>query len=229
VGYARNRAMDFVGDGEWLIFFDDDQIPEHGWLECLLNSVASGAEGLWSGPVLPASETSWPRWGKGGWAWGIERARASDDFERASCGFGNVLISPAVIADQDSRVPDFFRSGPGEDTVVSMKLAAKGWAIRNLPAARATEHLGPERLRMNWVIRRYFFYGRTTARSQRYVHGESKQIRNTLAAGRAFVRALVMFTTALAGREKRHVLFASAAAELCRGTGLLAGNFGQLK
>jgi glycosyltransferase involved in cell wall biosynthesis len=84
VGNARNAAFRALRANEWLIFFDDDQIPSTHWLATFLSIQKEGKEGMWVGPVTPVFTAPIPPWGKDGWAWGATRSRYPDGASRSS-------------------------------------------------------------------------------------------------------------------------------------------------
>jgi|GEM_PF-6245772 len=223
VGYARNRAFTLARAGEWLLFFDDDQRPSAGWLDAFAAKTRASDEGIWTGPVIPQPSQAWPSWASDGWAWGSSRNSHQDGAVRRTCGFGNVLISPAVLADEDCIVPAGFASGAGEDTVVTLKLSSKGWQIRQLNAARAVECVGPERLTKSWVRRRFFGYGFALSRARRHAYGRRALLWNLLAAAKAFAMAIAETARILVARPPAHALVA-ASSHLSRAGGLIAGN-----
>lgn len=152
VGNARNAAFCSVQKEEWLIFFDDDQMPERHWLANLLAAKLRYEADVFVGPVLPDLPDTLPIWAVDGWPWG--RTAHSDGAIRQVAGFGNILMSPAALADESCWVSDYFLTGHGEDTYVTLSLSRNGFVIRQVANAGARERVSTDRLSQKWVLDR---------------------------------------------------------------------------
>jgi hypothetical protein len=184
VGYARNRAFSERRAGEWLIFFDDDQLPGAEWLGSFWAVLKEGRQGMWSGPVTPVFDTDTPGWGGEGWPWGSERGLLADGSDQMSAGFGNILMSPACLDHPACRVTEEFLEGPGEDTLVTLALRRVGFVITFVSAPRATEKVEKSRLTKEWVLARSYAGGRAWAKamSTRGVGGMARVVLSALKA-----------------------------------------------
>ena len=154
IGHARNMAFSAVREGEWLIFFDDDQIPNGRWLNAFMQERENPDAQVIFGPVTPEFGTALPHWGSGGWAWGASRSELTDRHLYRTTGFGNVMFASVVLGSESCRVPLPFHTGPGEDTAVSLALATEGFKIMYCAGASAVELIGPERMTVAWVVDR---------------------------------------------------------------------------
>lgn len=154
IGHVRNRGFSAVRGDEWLIFFDDDQIPTGSWLSQMLKCRENPLAQVIFGPVTPLFDVGVPDWGRGGWAWGAQRARLIDGRRYDSAGFGNVMFSSDVLKSVHCRVPQAFTEGPGEDTAVSLALTRAGFGIVYCAGASARETVGASRMNMTWVVER---------------------------------------------------------------------------
>lgn len=162
VGHARNRAFSVVTDDEWLIFFDDDQIPAPAWLRSLLDASGSYTGDIYVGPVRPTLPPSYPKWAEGAWAW--SRPEFADGELRDHAGFGNIMLSPSALSDPSCRVSPPFVDGPGEDTSVTSALSKRGFRIVHVRSAGACEPVTEDRLTVAWVLARNRSAGRAWAK-----------------------------------------------------------------
>jgi succinoglycan biosynthesis protein ExoM len=153
IAHARNRALERAR-GEWLLFVDDDEFVDEGWLAAYLEFVERRQCDGAFGPVLPRLEievTPWldaegffsrPRHANGA-AMPADELRTSNAIVRRSC-FGSQLFDPA-----------FGRSG-GSDSALFGRMYAKGAHFEWCDAARVTESVPPERHRPGWLVQRAF-------------------------------------------------------------------------
>jgi len=165
VGHARNRAIQETPSGSWLLFFDDDQIPDAGWYDAFDSVIRGDGTKAFSGPVIPTlTNVKVPLWASNLWAWGADRAGKKDGEIMRSSGFGNFLASPLLVQSQAFLVPKTFLGTSGEDTAVTVKLSQDKVPIRFLSAARAFEPVSLNRLTIAWVISRKMAEGKIWAR-----------------------------------------------------------------
>ncbi|MDQ0031443.1 hypothetical protein J2S89_003298 [Arthrobacter bambusae] len=162
VGHARNLAFSSVTEGEWLIFFDDDQMPGPAWLQEFLAAPDLWQGDVFVGPVRPRLPDEYPNWAEGAWAW--SRPEYADGAVRRHAGFGNILISPSALQNSVCKVPRPFLNGPGEDTAVTSALTAEGYKIVHVLGAWAWEAVTADRLEIRWVMDRRKAAGRVWAR-----------------------------------------------------------------
>lgn len=153
VGHARNMAFSMVRAGEWLIFFDDDQIPCENWLLSLLCAPDRFEADIFVGPVRPILAPGYPEWAEGAWAWG--RPEYADGQTRDHAGFGNIMLSPEALDSPACRVAPPFLQGPGEDTSVTKALSELGFRIAHVLAAAALEPVTEDRMTVSWVVARH--------------------------------------------------------------------------
>lgn len=199
VGFARNLAFTLVRGQEWLIFFDDDQVPDPDWLSSLLHAAAAGAGDLYVGPVRPVMPMFCPKWAEGGWAWA--RPEFHDGEFRGHAGFGNIMLSPKSLADPLCRVGEDYLHGPGEDTSVTLALAAKGYRIVHVLAASASEPVSPERISVPWVLERHRKAGRIWAQTQ--LSSKEKTLRLSLSLIRLLASGAVLGLKGFASGNSR--------------------------
>lgn len=228
IAAARNRALDELADRELVIFIDDDERPEPGWLETLVATfrehecvgVAGRVRSRIDGPVDP-----WIV--HGGW---FTRPSRVTGQRMPVVATNNLLLDVAAVHRLGVRFDNAFGLTGGSDTVFSLEVSRRGgrfvWCdeavvVDVVPAARATRR---------WVVRRAYRSGNSRSRAQIHVtRGRLPRmgVRARLAAGglaRLVAGGLPLAVHTLLRQEAR----ASAATRRAvRGAGMLVGAFGR--
>lgn len=151
VSHARNACLDAAA-GDWLIFVDDDETVEPGWLEGHLSAASDFAADAVFGPVFPRYPEGTPAWFVAAdplfqdWNW-------DDDGRPNPHGrTGNTLIRRAALGGLRFD-PAFGRSG-GEDHDFFLRFAAAGGRMVVTNRARAHEDIPPARATPSYALRR---------------------------------------------------------------------------
>ncbi|WP_370675196.1 glycosyltransferase family 2 protein [Pleomorphomonas sp. PLEO] len=151
VSLARNACLD-VGEGDWLIFVDDDETVESDWLEGHLSAARDFTADAVFGPVFPRYPEGTPAWFVAAdplfqdWNW-------DDDGRRHPHGrTGNTLIRRTALGGLRFD-PTFGRSG-GEDHDFFLRFAAAGGRMVVTNRARAHEDIPPTRATPAYALRR---------------------------------------------------------------------------
>ncbi len=166
---VRNRALDETAGRELLVFLDDDQRPEPGWLAALLGHWAQAPSGrrpgAVAGPVrsvLPADADPWIR--DGGFFDRAYRARLRTGEVIAEVATTNLLLDLHQVRDLGLRFDPGLGLSGGEDSLFTRGLTAGGAEIHWCAEAAVTEPVPAGRLTRRWVCRRALSSGNTTAR-----------------------------------------------------------------
>ena len=152
VGHARNRALEATRHEDVVIFFDDDQVPQPGWLTAFLAAHRSAPEALWVGSVQPDVHGAPPKWARDWWPWTYPEY--PDGTRLSQCNDGNLLVPSHVLTLPDCRYSDEFLSGMAQDIELTSRLHEQGVEVRYASAARALETLPSERTEPEWILRR---------------------------------------------------------------------------
>jgi succinoglycan biosynthesis protein ExoM len=161
VAVARNACLD-AAKGEWLIFVDDDEIVEPGWLEGHVSAANDFAADAVFGPVFPIYPTTTPDWFVAAnplfqdWGWN------EDGRTTARGRTGNTLIRRSALGDLRFN-PDYGRTG-GEDDEFFLRFAGKGRRMVLTSRARAHEHVPESRATAAYAISRALRTGQIYAR-----------------------------------------------------------------
>jgi len=226
VAAVRNRALDETTERDLLIFIDDDEDPEPGWLAALVGMWATTGCQAVAGPVIPVYEVEPEEWVRQGeffvrrsWPTGTIRPVAA-----SNC----LLLDLRFVRRAGLRFDEAFGATGGEDTLFTRQLCAAGGVIRWCDEARVRDHVPASRLTRPWILRRQRSHAATSVRVELALAGGGVQpaIRARAAAG-GLVRIVVGGLRTAGGTligSPRHA--ARGARLLARGRGILAASVG---
>ena len=226
VAAVRNRALDETTERDLLIFIDDDEEPEPGWLTALVGLQASTGCQAVAGPVIPVYEVEPEEWVRQGeffvrktWPTGTVRPVAA-----SNC----LLLDLGFVRRAGLRFDEAFGATGGEDTLFTRQLCAAGGVIRWCAEARVRDHVPASRLARPWILRRQRSHAATSVRVELALAGGGAQpaIRARAAAG-GLVRIVIGGIRTAGGiliGDPRHA--AKGARLLARGRGILAASTG---
>ena len=168
ISLTRNRTI-ALASGEWLGLLDDDEqvIPE--WLERLLTTQAThDADGV-LGPVVCQVPDNAPGWIRAGAFYALPRFGTGEVAPLNRIGIGNALLRASLLRREMSDGqgpfdPAFGLSG-GEDADLLFRLVNRHRArLIWCDEALATEPVEPNRLSLQWLMRRSLRGGQDNAR-----------------------------------------------------------------
>jgi succinoglycan biosynthesis protein ExoM len=156
IPFARNAAVREAGLVDFVVFIDDDEIPEPQWLVELVRVQRSSGVAIVTGPVLPMLPSTAPRWARAGGFYERPRHRTGQrlDYARTS----NVLIAASVFEGHPEPFSVRYESG-GEDTHFFMRAHREGHAIVWADEARVLEIVPVDRVQLGWLLRRAHLRG----------------------------------------------------------------------
>ncbi|NQX94578.1 MAG: glycosyltransferase family 2 protein [Erythrobacter sp.] len=153
ISIARNAVLDAV-ETPWLLFIDDDEVADPGWLSAMMADAAShdaiiGACEAVYDPVMPA----WLE------ACDFHSNRITGRVENAYTS--NALLRMTFVREHSLRFRvELGRTG-GEDTVFFHELARAGGRMAYCPNAIVLEPVSHGRASMDWVKTRQYRAGQT--------------------------------------------------------------------
>jgi succinoglycan biosynthesis protein ExoM len=150
IARVRNRAIREAGDFDFLVFIDDDEIPDSRWLDELLATQAQFSADVVSGPVLPIFNDDAPEWVKTAGFFDRPIFDTGSLIER--CSTNNVLIRKSVFASVSGFDERFHLTG-GEDTHFFSQVRRAGHSMVWSRDAIVRESVPPRRANLAWILR----------------------------------------------------------------------------
>jgi succinoglycan biosynthesis protein ExoM len=158
ISIARNACLDAAGT-DWLLFIDDDETAEPGWLAAMAREAARGDWEVVLGPVEAVYSEGAPEWMRRG---AFHSTRPVVRHGRIDTGYsGNALIRLDFVRRHKLRFdPALGRSG-GEDLDFFYRLRDAGGRIGFSEDARALEPVPDGRASLRWLLARTFRAGQS--------------------------------------------------------------------
>ncbi len=227
IAAARNRGLSETEDRDLIVFIDDDERPQPGWLTNLVSlRQASGAEAV-VGPVIsefPGELDPWITAGRF-----FERLRHPTGTTLPVAATNNLLLDRDFVGRHNLRFDEAFGLSGGSDSVFTRQLVRAGGRILWCDEAAVTDVVPPDRATRSWVVRRAFRMGNTEARAQ--IHLATTRLdrsrQRTLALLRGAVRVLGGGARYLKGRATSSLADqARGQRTLLRGAGMASAAWG---
>ncbi|WNB85075.1 glycosyltransferase [Cellulomonas sp. ATA003] len=128
IAAARNRALDEAGDADLLVFVDDDERPEPGWLDALVSTHAREGSLCVVGPVVSRYERDPEPWIVDGRF--FDRRRLPTGTELQVAATNNLLIDLRQLRAIDLRFDERFGLSGGRtpSSRVASRRPAGAWS-----------------------------------------------------------------------------------------------------
>jgi hypothetical protein len=227
IAAARNRALDEAGGADALVFIDDDERPDPGWLDALIATwTATGAAAV-VGPVRSTFTGPLDPWIEAGEF--FRRRRLATGTPIDVFATNNVLLDLRQVRASGVRFDVRFGETGGSDTLFSRELSRAGARMVWCADAGVVDVVPAERLTRQWVLRRALRSGNALSRTSLAVEPSAAArtaLRLRLSA-EGLARIVAGCATILLGtvaRSLRHR--AGGARTLARGLGITAGAWG---
>ena len=227
VAAVRNRALDEAAGRRLLVFIDDDEEPEPGWLAALLATFADTGPAAVAGLVVPAYESAPDAWVRAGAF--FERRTWPTGTVRPVAATNNLLLDLDFVRNRGLRFDEAFGATGGEDTLFTRRLVAAGGLIRWCDDARVRDHVPAARLDRGWILRRQRTHAATAVRVELALAGPGPHLAGRARAlGAGLTRMLVgaaRVGVGLVGGSVAHR--ARGARRVARGRGMAAASMGR--
>jgi len=159
IPYARNRTTElaFERGTDELIFIDDDEWVEAGWLVELIEGRSRHQCPIVMGSVIAEFEEPPPAWAVE--TDGYQRRIRPDGTELDFAITANVIVDADILGEDHRPFDESLRFGGGEDLLLFQRLNRDGHRIVSVPGARAHELVPNSRVNKTWLVRRHYRRG----------------------------------------------------------------------
>jgi glycosyltransferase involved in cell wall biosynthesis len=166
IPFARNTCVRTAldRDADALVFIDDDEWPEPGWLDALVNTWRRTRADVVVGPATAVLPENAPEWARRSEVFDKDR-RLPDGFPIRTAYSYNTLVSRTALQTLGPAFHPAFRYTGASDHDYFKQAAAMGLVSVWSPHARVYEKVDPPRLRLAWVFKRGYRIGAGVTRS----------------------------------------------------------------
>lgn len=224
---ARNAALDASSSASAIVFIDDDEVPEPGWLQNLLDAWRQWQCDAVAGPNRRSLDGSEDPWVTASGFFGVRQR--SNGAVIPGAATSNLLLDLTSLRRFGLRFDQRFATTGGSDTLITRQLTKAGGVIKWCSTAVTREPAPPERTTREWVLARERRVGNTWSRVHLVLAGGG--------AGRVKTSAWLLALAcklSLAGWSRRGAgVFsrrlehrAVGECEVARARGVIAGVFG---
>ena len=160
IAAARNRAMRETTGSRFVVFLDDDEQPEPGWLAALVATAHDTGAAAVAGPVVSVFDVEPDAWVRAGRFFDRRRLPTGTAIDQAATN--NLLLDREQL-DGLSFDPAFGLTG-GSDTLLTRTLARRGRRMVWCDEAVVLDRVPAARVERSWVLRRAFRMSNTGVR-----------------------------------------------------------------
>ena len=162
ISQVRNRAIATASpDSQFLVFIDDDEIPEPQWLDQLLMVQKNYNADVVAGPVESKLPHDAPTWATRGQIFRHYRYRTGEKIPFSATN--NVLVRRSIFTEMPYWFDESFALSGGEDRHFFMRVSRSGACMVWADRAMVWEEVPASRTTIRWVIRRSYHQGSANA------------------------------------------------------------------
>lgn len=225
IAAARNRALDELGEHRYIVFIDDDEHPEPGWLRALLATITGTGAAAVAGAVVSEFAHDPGDWVAAGRF--FQRRRLPTGTPISVAATNNIVFD----VEQIDGLRFDLRLGliGGSDSLFTRLLARDGKAMVWCDEAVVVDRVPASRLTREWVLRRGYRLGNSAVGvSLLMARSSSERVAvRVRGAGQGLVRILGGFLRYLYGGLTRSLAHrARGLRTVSRGRGMLAAAAG---
>jgi glycosyltransferase involved in cell wall biosynthesis len=163
IASARNRALEeaqAVGS-DVVVFIDDDERPQAGWLHRLVATWQEHGSVAVAGRVAPVFSRDVSPWIHAG-RFFVRRTLPTGTIV-GEAATSNLLLDVAQLRILGLRFDERLGLGGGEDTLLTRQITARGGQIVWCDESIVEDHIPIERTTRQWVLKRAWSHGNATA------------------------------------------------------------------
>jgi glycosyltransferase involved in cell wall biosynthesis len=163
IAAARNRALDETADRDVVIFIDDDERPEDGWLQALVGTWLDGRPAAVVGPVVSTYAEPPEPWIEAGGFFRRRRLATGTPIDVAATN--NLLLDRRRVEELGVRFDRQFGASGGSDTLFTRELHRRGGRMVWCAEAMVVDVVPASRLTRQWVLQRALRTGNSWSRT----------------------------------------------------------------
>lgn len=227
IAAARNRALEETTQFDFLVFIDDDERPDPGWMRSHLKTWRDSEASAVAGAVISEFAGPLDPWlAVGGF---FERPRPPSGTRLGVAATNNLLLDLRDVRRIGLKFDVRYGLTGGEDTLFTRALVAAGGSLVFCSEALVFSKVPASRMTRRWVLARFMSGGNSWALTGMQVQtspaGRIREFSQLAAAGAVRVLAGgAKWSVGVATGSQR--LSATGLRTLARGSGLLMGAFG---
>ena len=165
ISAARNRALRASGDQDLLVFVDDDEVPDEGWLRTLYATYRETGAAAVAGPVVSRYTVEPEPWVlAGGFYDRAHRRGLATGTTVAVAATNNLLLDLRVVRGAGLEFDPALGLSGGEDTHFTSALTAAGGRIVWCAEAVVSDVVPADRLTRRYLLARSAGLANATAR-----------------------------------------------------------------
>lgn len=227
IAAVRNRALAECESAGALLFIDDDEIPEPGWLRAMIAMYIATRPTAVAGRVVTRLPDIVEPWISQGGA--FDRPMRTSGQLLSEAATNNLLVDIDEVRRLGLSFDERFGLTGGSDSMFTLQLTRRGGTIRWAEDAVVIEQEDPKRFTPSWVLMRTFRFGNTSARVRiTLARSRTRRLVERLRAlGRGALRAAggsVRWGFGAVSGSVRHRAYGLRTAT--RGLGMMAGAVG---
>lgn len=162
ISAGRNRALDEAGEADLLVFLDDDERPDPGWLVALVDTHRSTGAPAVAGTVRSEFARPLDPWLTAGDFFRRRRLPTSTPIHVAATN--NLLLHLPTVRAAGLRFDERFGLSGGEDTLFTRQLDRFAGPLAWCAEAVVTDVVPVDRLTRRWVLQRAYSSGNSVTR-----------------------------------------------------------------
>ena len=168
IAFARNAALEAVGDADWIAFIDDDEVPSPDWIDELCRVQRLHNADVVGGPVVPYFPAPAPQWLLDGAFMRGERYATGQQLDHAYTN--NVMFRAAIVRETNLRFDRRWALMGCEDLHFFQAVALAGFKIVWADDAIVTEWIPRSRTTLAWLLQRAFRCGNSDSCVEREIY-----------------------------------------------------------
>jgi succinoglycan biosynthesis protein ExoM len=229
IAAARNRALAEAADRDLLIFIDDDERPQPGWLAALLGTYRETGSAAVAGAVISEFSGRLDPWIEAGRF--FDRVRHPTGTPIMVAATNNLLLDLNQTRRFGLEFDERFGASGGSDTLFTRGIVARGASITWCDEAVVVDHVPAARMTRRWVLQRALRSGNSWSRTtlELVPNWRAALVARVRLTGRGLSRIAAGFGQFVAGTLGRRTYHqARGLRTIARGAGMVSGAYGHV-